>query len=76
MKILNWRTFIHKSVTGGIGIAASQKLSLPGAEEKSSIPDASGMLYTDIIVREMAGLDRQCPVTGGNDPFVNGNRGI
>jgi len=66
MKRLNRRTFIHQSVIGGIGIAALPNLSLPGNEEKSSFdPDASGMLYTDIIVREMAGLDIQRSVTGG-----------
>lgn len=66
MKRLNRRTFIQKSVAGGIGIAA-----LPGfysqGEEDNSYPgtDASGMLFTDIVVRETAGLDRLRQITGG-----------
>jgi hypothetical protein len=66
MKRLNRRTFIHQSVIGGIGITALPNLFLPGDEEKSSFdPDASCMLYTDIIVRDMAGLDIKRSVTGG-----------
>ena len=66
MKKLNRRKFIHNSVVGGIGIAALPNLSLTGVEEKTSFePDTSGMLYTDIIVREMAGLDILRSVTGG-----------